>query len=216
MLVKKTRRQLGSALAMLVIAALAHSPAAAVAAPCIGSGASECPYQGLALLDERPKRSPYAPTSVAVNPTTHDIYLSDRFANAIKQYSQDGTFLRSWGGRDTFGGIDDLDLAAEDRLNAGFFCRFVEGDGAEHVAVVGDGDRLHFRGGDPLDEVLHLHCAVQHRVLRMDVKVRELGLGHHPFGTTKRRTRACSGTPRRVVFLVPRPTFSEIIWEASA
>ena len=71
----------------------------------------------------------------------------------------------------------DVELAPEDGLDARLLGVLVEGDRAEHVAVVGHRDRLGAGGGDPLHEVLHLHRAVEHRVLRVDVEVDELG-GH--------------------------------------
>jgi hypothetical protein len=95
-----------SLLLVLVSTVVATGAAPAWAAPCIG--AAECPYTGVTVLDQRPERSPYAPAGVAVNHTTHDVYVADRYANAVKQYAQDGSFIRSWGGREN-GRIDDID-----------------------------------------------------------------------------------------------------------
>lgn len=72
-----------------------------------------------------------------------------------------------------------LELGAEDGLDAESLRRLVEGDGAEHVAVVGERHRLHALLLDVLDEVLHLHRAIQHRVLvGMDVEVDELTIAN--------------------------------------
>ncbi len=65
----------------------------------------------------------------------------------------------------------DVELASEDRLDLGLLRRLVQRDRPEHVAVVGDGDGLHSRSGDPLDQVFHLHRAVEQRILSVNVEV---------------------------------------------
>jgi len=72
---------------------------------------------------------------------------------------------------------DDLQLGAEDRFDAELLRRLVERDRTEHVSVIGEGYRGHALLLDLLDEVLHLHRAVQHRVLGVDVEMDEVG-GH--------------------------------------
>jgi hypothetical protein len=64
---------------------------------------------------------------------------------------------------------DDVDLAAQDGLNAGVFGRLVERDGPEHVAMVRHCDRGHADGRDALDQVFHFDRAVEQRVLRVYV-----------------------------------------------
>ena len=68
-----------------------------------------------------------------------------------------------------------LELGAEDRLQADLLGGLVERDRPEHVAVVGEGDGVHPLLLDLLDEVLHLHGPVQHRVLGVDVEMDEVG-----------------------------------------
>ena len=92
---------------------------------------------------------------------------------------------------------DDLELGAEDRLHAQLLGGLVEGDRAEHVAVVGQGHGAHALLLDLLDEVLHLHRAVQHRVLRVDVEVDEVGhfqgacVSRRAAARKERRARPC-------------------------
>ena len=65
----------------------------------------------------------------------------------------------------------DVELAPEDRLDLRLLGGLVQRDRAEHVPVVGHGDRAHPRGGHALDEVLDLHRPVEKRVLRVNVEV---------------------------------------------
>ena len=70
-----------------------------------------------------------------------------------------------------FGG--QVDLAADERLDAGLLALEVELDGAEHVAVVGDGQGRHVILLCLVDQVLDADGAVQQGVLGMEVEMDE-------------------------------------------
>jgi len=72
---------------------------------------------------------------------------------------------------------EHLELAAEDALHLGLLGRLVKSERPEHVAVIGHRHRPHARRGDALDQIPDLHRPIEQRVLRMHVKVDELG-GH--------------------------------------
>ena len=89
----------------------------------------------------------------------------------------------------------EVDLAADDRLDAGLRRRLVEVDRAVHVAVVGDRQRGHLEVDGLLDERLHARGAVEQRVLGVGVEVDE---GHRAAPATlpaPGRGRACGGSP---------------------
>src|SRR5262249_8289062 len=67
----------------------------------------------------------------------------------------------------------DVELAADDRLHARLLRLGEELDGAEHVAVVGDGAGVHPGGPHPRQELLDLVRPVEQRVLRVQVQVDE-------------------------------------------
>ena len=70
----------------------------------------------------------------------------------------------------------DVDLAAEDRLRRRLFARLVELHRAEHVAVVGQRRRARMPSVlARCDQAVQAQRAVEHRVLRVDVEVNELG-----------------------------------------
>ncbi len=69
----------------------------------------------------------------------------------------------------------DVDLAAEDRLDALGAAGVVEGDGPEHVAVIGHGHRLHPELRHLVDELVDVARPVEEAVLRMEMKVNEVG-----------------------------------------
>jgi hypothetical protein len=71
-----------------------------------------------------------------------------------------------------------VDLAADDRLHAAPDRRLVELDRSEQVAVVGHRDGRHPRGPRPLHQLLDRDRAVEDRVLRVQMKVRELRPAH--------------------------------------
>ena len=74
----------------------------------------------------------------------------------------------------------DVELAADDRLDAGLLAGLVEVDGPEHVAVVGDGQRPHARRQRLLHVVLDLGGAVEQRVVGVVVQVDEARVGNAP------------------------------------
>ena len=67
--------------------------------------------------------------------------------------------------------VDEVDLTAQQRLDAGLAGRAIELDRARHGAVVGDADGGHAELHRALDELRDAAGAVQHRVLGMDVQV---------------------------------------------
>ena len=74
--------------------------------------------------------------------------------------------------------VGDVDLAAEDRLDALVARRLVEVDRARERAVVGERDGRHLELGGALREVRDPARAVEDRVLRVDVEVDEGRFGH--------------------------------------
>ena len=90
--------------------------------------------------------------------------------------------------------VGDVDLAADDGLDAGVAGRLPELDGARHRAVVGEADRRHLELGGPRDEVGNPARPVEDRVLGVDVEVDEFGLGHRG-GVSVRRASASTLEP---------------------
>ncbi len=74
--------------------------------------------------------------------------------------------------------VDHVDLAAEDRLDVVLRARLVELHHAVHDAVVGEPERRLIELGGTLCEVLDPACAVEQRVLGVDVQM-GAGLGSH-------------------------------------
>jgi hypothetical protein len=72
-------------------------------------------------------------------------------------------------------GRRDVGLAAEDRLDPGVLGLLVEVDHAVHVAVVGEGHRVHAHLLTGLEQVGQPDGPVEQAVLGMQVEVRELG-----------------------------------------
>ena len=70
------------------------------------------------------------------------------------------------------------DLAADDRLNAGFGREAGELQGTEEIAAVGHGDRGHLLGPAKLDQGLELDRAFRQRIGGMDPQMDEIGVGH--------------------------------------
>ena len=63
----------------------------------------------------------------------------------------------------------NIDLTADDWLDARRLGRAVKVDHAVHIAVVGDGQSLHTEGFGSFDERRYGRCAVQDGILRMYV-----------------------------------------------
>src|SRR3954453_18222682 len=78
--------------------------------------------------------------------------------------------------------VDEVDLAAHDRLDAVLRARLVELDRAVHHAVVGQAERGLAELGGPRGERLDVARAVEQRVLRVDV---EVGAGRRAHGTPR-------------------------------
>ena len=68
-----------------------------------------------------------------------------------------------------------VELAADDRLDAGLLALQVELGGAEHVAVVGHGHRRHVQFLGLGDQVVEADGAVQQGILGVEVEVDEIG-----------------------------------------
>jgi hypothetical protein len=71
----------------------------------------------------------------------------------------------------------EIRLASDDRLDALLFRLFEKLDRAEHVAVVGDRDRIHARSLGMIDQRTNLVGAVEQTELGMYVKMRETHQG---------------------------------------
>jgi hypothetical protein len=69
----------------------------------------------------------------------------------------------------------DVELAAEDGLDAFFLGRFKEMDCAVDVAMVGHGDGLLAEGGDAVDEFGEVAGSVEEGVLGVEMEVGEFG-----------------------------------------
>ena len=76
--------------------------------------------------------------------------------------------------------LDEVDLAADDRLDAGLRRRAVEVDRPRHRAVVGDRDGRHLELRRALDELADAARTVEDRVLGVAVEVDELGRHGRP------------------------------------
>src|SRR3989441_12722618 len=87
-----------------------------------------------------------------------------------------------------------VELAAQDRLDAGLLGGQVEVDGAEEVAVIGERQRRELELLRALDELLELRRAVEQAVLGMDGQVDELAVLHQVAATP---VRWCSAASRR-------------------
>ena len=76
------------------------------------------------------------------------------------------------------GFVRDPDVAADDRLEAGFPRALVEVDHAEHVGEVGERERAHAVGRRARDRVVDPHDPVDDRELAVQPKMDEGGLRH--------------------------------------
>ena len=68
----------------------------------------------------------------------------------------------------------DVDLAAEDRIDAALPRRIVKDDGREHVAVLGDGQRRHLELLRLVEQLVDAARAIQQGKLGVQVQVYEL------------------------------------------
>ncbi len=95
----------------------------------------------------------------------------------------------------------EVELAADDRLDAGRLPPGVELDRAEEVAVVGHGDRRHLQLDRPLEEGVELVRPVEEAVLGVEVEVdervecRHRGLDVPPCEGTGGEPRRADGEP---------------------
>ena len=74
--------------------------------------------------------------------------------------------------------VDEVDLAADDRLDAVLGARLVELDGAVHDAVVGQAERRLGELGGACGQRVDLARTVEQRVLGVDVEVGAGGVAH--------------------------------------
>ena len=84
--------------------------------------------------------------------------------------------------------LDEVDLAANNRLDARFFGRPIEINGTCHRAVVGHRDRRHLELYRTIDEVLDTARTIENRVLGVTVQVDKLsGHGERSYRPGRRR-----------------------------
>jgi hypothetical protein len=91
-------------------------------------------------------------------------------------------------------GRRDVGLAAKDQLHPGLLGLAVEVERAEHVAVIGDRDRVHPEVLDLGEQILHPDRAIEQAVLGVEVQMREPGHDEctdlsHPSDTPEPRRR---------------------------
>jgi len=77
--------------------------------------------------------------------------------------------------------LGDVEFAAEDGLDAGFFCGVKKVHGAIDIAVVGHGDGFLAEGGDAIDEFGKVAGSVEEGIFGVEMKVGEFGHGVPPF-----------------------------------
>ena len=92
--------------------------------------------------------------------------------------------------------VGDVDLAADDRLDAGPLRRLEQLHGARHRPVIGERHSRHLELGGPLDEVGDPARTVEDRVLGVDVKVNERCVGHAERTPYKRPRRVPERFPQ--------------------
>ena len=95
--------------------------------------------------------------------------------------------------------VDEVDLAADDRLDAVLPGGLVELDGAVHDAVIGEPERGLAEGCGARGEIVDLACAVQQRVLGVDVEVGDGGAAQDRtedrWGPGRKRARCGPAVP---------------------
>jgi len=74
----------------------------------------------------------------------------------------------------------DVELDADDRLDAGLCARLIEAHGAVEAVVIGDGQRGHARRGRRLDQLVDAAGAVSEREVGVHMQVDEAHV--HPLG----------------------------------
>ena len=74
----------------------------------------------------------------------------------------------------------DVDLAAENRIDAALPRRIVKHDGREHVAVLGDGQRRHLELLRLIEQLVDAARTIEQRELGVEVQVDELRHGLFP------------------------------------
>ena len=84
----------------------------------------------------------------------------------------------------------EIRFVAEDRVDPGLLAFVVELDGAVQVAVVRDGQGVHAEFLGLLDEFRNPVEPVEHGVMRVQVQVRELPVGHRRWYSWRRRKTA--------------------------
>jgi len=72
----------------------------------------------------------------------------------------------------------DVELAADDGLNAGGIGLFIKIYGAEHVAVIRDGNGRHGKVFRLFEEFMKTNHAVKKTVLSMDMKMDKIRMFH--------------------------------------
>ncbi len=94
----------------------------------------------------------------------------------------------------------DIHLAPEDRVDAALACRVVEDNRREHVAVLGNRHRRHVQLHCPVEQFLDPARAVEQRVLRMKVKMDEVGACAHSHSIVDGGLELMSYTTRLIPF----------------
>ena len=98
--------------ALVCAAALAGASAGpALATPCAGAGAGECPYASVSIVGMRAEGVLRFPEAVAVD-TFGDVYVADQLSYVVQKFSAAGEYLGQWGsyggGHGQFGPIGGL------------------------------------------------------------------------------------------------------------
>ena len=73
----------------------------------------------------------------------------------------------------------NIELAPDDRLDAGLVRLFIKLDNAIHRAMISDGHGIHPVGSNPLQKRVDADCSVKEAILRVDMEVDKRGGGHH-------------------------------------
>ncbi len=92
--------------------------------------------------------------------------------------------------------VGDVDLAADDRLDAGSLGRLEQLHGARHRPVIGERDSRHLELGGAFDEVGDPARTVENRVLGVDVKMNKRCVGHAERTPYKRPRRVPERFPQ--------------------
>ena len=101
----------------------------------------------------------------------------DQVVVALARLRQQDQVVRGFAGRAALGppiARRDVDLAAEDRIDAALPRLIVEHDRREHVAVLGDRHRRHLQLHRAVEQLLDPARAVEQRVLAVQVEMDEV------------------------------------------